>query len=484
MQQVLCPQCGAPVSFQSAASVMAVCGSCRSTLLKEADSVRRLGEVGELLEDYSPICLGAAGRFDKVRFTVLGRLQMRYEDGFWNEWYIGFDNGTDGWLSDASGQYAITHRRRAQNDKQRYPQFGNIEPGQEFKLDGQRFTASDVRSSRASSAEGELPFSFDGGWSARSADYRSVDAFLTLDYSDGDTPEVYIGRAFDLKDMDRSSLRTRDEVLEKAGRVSGRISALACPNCGGSISIVAAMATQVVCPSCGSAVDCSGDTAVVIETKKRVERIKSTLSLGQTADINKVQYSVIGLMQCTDPDPEDGSTWIEYLLYAPEAGFLWLVETDEGWERVAVCDTWPVPSGKNQRYNGLLYREKWTYTSRVDIALGAFNWRVKVGDQTQITDYEANDGKKLSAELSEQELGWSASREVSGDELALWFKMPELAKSRKKSGGGMNYSALAMIASVFLVMINSGGIGRSLGGLVFLWLPAMMADKIRRASKD
>ncbi|WZB64611.1 hypothetical protein WJ970_28865 [Achromobacter xylosoxidans] len=62
MQQVLCPQCGAPVSFTSAASVMAVCGACRSTLLKDAASVRRIGEAAEVLEDYSPICLGAVKR--------------------------------------------------------------------------------------------------------------------------------------------------------------------------------------------------------------------------------------------------------------------------------------------------------------------------------------------------------------------------------------------------------------------------------------
>ncbi|WZB64528.1 hypothetical protein WJ970_28860 [Achromobacter xylosoxidans] len=38
---------------------------------------------------------------------------MRYDDGFWNEWYLWFEDGSDGWLSDASGQYAVTRRRRA-----------------------------------------------------------------------------------------------------------------------------------------------------------------------------------------------------------------------------------------------------------------------------------------------------------------------------------------------------------------------------------
>ena len=94
MQQVLCPQCGAPVSFTSAASVMAVCGACRSTL-QDAASVRRIGEAAEVLED-SPICLGAAGKYENKRFDVVGRIQMRYDDGFWNEWYLWFEDGSDG----------------------------------------------------------------------------------------------------------------------------------------------------------------------------------------------------------------------------------------------------------------------------------------------------------------------------------------------------------------------------------------------------
>ena len=481
MQQVLCPQCGAPVSFLSAASVMAVCGACRSTLLKDADSVRRIGEVGELLEDYSPLCLGAAGSFERRRFTVVGRIQLRYDAGFWNEWYLWFDDGSDGWLSDASGQYAITHQRRAQI-RQPVPAFASIKPGAEFKLDGQRFVAADIRTCNATSAEGELPFAFAGGWQARVADFRSIDAFLTLDYSDGPDALIYVGKAYDLKLMDRATLKTRDQVLERAGRVRGAVTALACPNCGGSISIVAAMATQVVCPSCGSTVDCAGDTAFVIEQKKRVDRIQSTLKLGQTATINGAGYTLIGMLKCTDPDPEDGSTWVEYLLYSVEAGFLWLVESDEGWDRVRVCDTWPAHAGKHMRYNNVIYGKRWDYISRVDVALGAFNWRVKVGDRTLITDYQSSKGAGLASELADNELGWSASQRVSGADLAKWFNQPELAKAAaSKSKSKWSYSSLALLASIFLVLSNDNGTGSAIAGLFFLWAPALIAEKLSGA---
>ena len=89
---------------------MAVCAFCRSTLLKRGTDVERIGELATVLDDASPIQIGTAGRYGKRAFTVLGRIQMTYDAGAWSEWYVVFDDGTFGWLSDASGQYAITVR--------------------------------------------------------------------------------------------------------------------------------------------------------------------------------------------------------------------------------------------------------------------------------------------------------------------------------------------------------------------------------------
>ncbi|WP_313379718.1 DUF4178 domain-containing protein [Achromobacter insolitus] len=488
MQQVLCPQCGAPVKFTSAASVMAVCGACRSTLLKDAESVKRIGEAAEVLEDYSPLCLGAAGTHDGKRFDLIGRIQLRYEDGFWNEWYLWFEDGSDGWLSDASGQYAVTRRRKVKST-QGMPAFDDIAPGDDLKLDGQRFTAADVRACQAGGTQGELPFVPGDGWLARVADYRSLDAFLTLDFSDGPEPELYIGKAFDLSAMQAASLRTNEQVEETAGRFRGQIKALDCPNCGGPISFVAAMATQVVCPSCSATVDCSGPTAEVIEKARKVKSIKTTLSLGAVAKIDGASYTLIGLMKCADPDPEEPSDWIEYLLFNPAKGFIWLVETDEGWERVQVCDTWPSHNNASSvRWRSKLYQKLYDYTSRVELALGAFNWRVKVGDSTKITDYKAGN-LKLTRELSESELGWSAAGPVAPAQLAEWFGDPELAKQKAmprsaQSGGYRKFAWTAMIVLAFLNIdtIFSGGFVPILIGLAFLWIPAALADKL--SNKD
>ena len=203
------------------------------------------------------------------------------------------------------------------------------------------------------------------------------------------------------------------------------------------------------------------------------------------AKISGVSYTLIGLMKCADPDPDEPSDWIEYLLFNPAKGFIWLVETDEGWERVQVCDTWPSQNNATSvRWRSKLYQKLYDYTSRVEMPLGAFNWRVKAGDTTKITDYKAGT-LKLTRELSESELGWSASAPVAPAQLAEWFGNPELAKQKSLPLGGKpgGYSKWAWIATIGMVFLNFGNIlnGRFvpiLIGLAFLWFPAKLADKL------
>jgi hypothetical protein len=106
-----CPNCGAPVEFRSPASAFAVCSFCRSTIVREGDALRKIGESAELFDDHSPLQLGASGRFQGAPFTLVGRLQYRYADGTWNEWHALFDAGDgppkSGWLSEDNGRYVF-----------------------------------------------------------------------------------------------------------------------------------------------------------------------------------------------------------------------------------------------------------------------------------------------------------------------------------------------------------------------------------------
>ena len=89
--------------------------------------------MADVLEDYSPIQINTSGEYQSKHFTVVGRIQLRYDDGFWNEWYVLFDDGTGAWLSDASGQYVFTLPQRSGSN---VPKFEALKPGVGLTLIG------------------------------------------------------------------------------------------------------------------------------------------------------------------------------------------------------------------------------------------------------------------------------------------------------------------------------------------------------------
>jgi ribosomal protein S27E len=468
---VPCPSCGAPVSFRSAASVMAVCGYCRASLVREAEAVRDIGKMAEAMEDYSPIQISTSGVWKNRPFGVVGRLQLRYDDGGWNEWYLMFEDGGTGWLGDASGQYTIMLDLGALPA----PAFGNLRPGQVFSHGGDAFIASDVRTARCTGGAGELPFAVGQGWEAKVVDLRAGDRFLTLDYSDADPPRAYLGQAVTLDQLKCQLLRRDEDILKGAGRLLGRIANLACPGCGTSLTFPAGAAAQLVCPSCGSRSDASGEQAVLIEKNAELEQISSTLELGDQGKIDGVDYLLIGRLHCKEVGDEV-SFWTEYLLYNAQKGFLWLVESDEGWDKVRVLDTWPETSGDSVILEGTRYKKLYDYGSEVIHATGAFNWRAKVGDHTDLTDYEAGE-RTLSRETTLNEQSWSLAEKVEPASIAQWFKKesvggPSAAFSAATADKGKGLGSQALVYTLLMLFFNAP---IALAGGIENWIVVLLA---------
>ncbi|MBI1891914.1 MAG: DUF4178 domain-containing protein [Burkholderiales bacterium] len=415
MQKVSCPSCGAPVEFKSHASVMAVCGFCKTTVLKDADKVKDMGRMSDVLEDYSPIQIGTSGTYGGQEFTVIGRIQLRYPAGMWNEWYVMRSDGSGAWLSDASGQYTFTLEKKVGGS---LPQFGEVRVGTLYKFFDRTFIASDVREAECIGGQGELPFKVGPGWQARLADLRCGRYFLTLDYSDSPQPTAYVGESVTLAQMKCQLLRDDDTVRDSAGELKAKVQPLSCPSCGSSVGYVPGLTRQIVCPSCRSQIDASTNVLQVLDVAERMEQLKTTLELGAKATISGAQYEMIGALRSKD---DEGSVWTEYLMYNPRAGFLWLIETDEGWQRGKVMDDWPKWNrGETAVVGNQTYKKLYEYTSEVISAAGAFNWKVQAGDKARVIEFESGKNR-LAAELTPEELNWTWSTPVGADQIRAWF---------------------------------------------------------------
>jgi Domain of unknown function (DUF4178) len=475
MQQVACPGCGAPVQFKSTASVMAVCEFCKATLLKDADSVSNLGKMSEVLEDYSPLQIGSSGQFAQRPFSLIGRIQLKYSDGYWNEWYALFDDGSNGWLSDASGQYTMTF---AKPTTAALPLFDKLMPGHVLTLSGQAYATSDVRTAQCTAGQGELPFKVGPGWQAEVADFRAADRFLSLDYSDGAAAQVFVGQAVQLADLKPQLLRDADQIKDAAGRFHGKLTALACPSCGAPVSSVAGITVHIVCPSCHAEVDTSGPTATVLAAGAALDAVHFTLALGAAAVIGGNPYTVLGAMRRAD----EGSAWSEYLLYSPRQKFIWLVETSEGWQRAEVLDRWPGWDGAGHAsLDGLNFNKVSDYSAKVLFAAGSFNWRVSVGDVTQVTEF-AGGTMRLAAEVSSAELTWSRSQMAPLDQVRAWFgahvQADQVPHPMYMQTARKILIALLVINAIPLLFATSNVIPYALLSAAGIFLPAYFFDKL------
>lgn len=209
-----CPSCGAPITVRSKAALFVTCDYCRTQSMRTDEGLENLGRISELLDDASPLRLGASGRVGTERFEIVGRLQSRYGSGSWNEWYLLFDNGSDAWLGEAMGLYSITSLvspTAADMASVRGPAgYRSMEAriGEGIEIAGKEYIIVNAEQAQVVSGEGELPFRVRDGYSAPVVDLANEQGeCATLDYSES-SPLVFVGRYHDFADLRFEGLNT------------------------------------------------------------------------------------------------------------------------------------------------------------------------------------------------------------------------------------------------------------------------------------
>jgi uncharacterized Zn finger protein (UPF0148 family) len=419
MRTSACPSCGAPVRFRGASTTVAVCGFCKATLVREGAKLEDIGRQAELLEDHSPLRIGADGRYKGQGFTVVGRIQYRYGAGVWNEWHVIMGNGGSAWLSDANRQYTISFLRPPQD----VPPFGQLRPGQKLHIENDEYTVMNLEQAEVVAGEGELPFRFESGWKADVADLRGPgNRFATIDYSE-DKPFLYVGEKLPFDAFSFSGLRDPDQVLFTKGTALSF-------KCGGCGAPVEKHLPTTACGFCGTVSDVTkGHGELVQKNELNLEAVKPTLPLGASGTFRGIAYEIVGFLRRAIV--VDGTTyeWLEYLLHNNEQGYAWITEYDGHFNYVK--DAAEVPkkisglSGKMRvRYLGRTFTHFQHAEAKVSALAGEFYWRVKLGDRAVTDDY-ISPPLMLSSEQTGNELTWSLGEYVGGEEVWKAFKLKE-----------------------------------------------------------
>jgi hypothetical protein len=201
-----CPACSAEVLFKSKSSIFGVCSYCSSTLVRRDMNLETLGKMAELPPDVSTLQIGTMGTYKNNRFEIIGRKKMSWEDGYWNEWFMMFDNGKEGWLAEAQGFLAVSFK----TESVLIPEKKQINIESKIQFNKMIFEAEDIKEAVCSGSSGELPNQSLKGEKSLCVDLISSEGnFLSIVYGT-DKTEAYVGEYVEFDELKLMNLREID----------------------------------------------------------------------------------------------------------------------------------------------------------------------------------------------------------------------------------------------------------------------------------
>jgi Domain of unknown function (DUF4178) len=389
-------------------------------MVRQGSGVENLGKVAEIQPDGSPLRLGVQGQYKGKNFQVIGRIQLQYGDGYWNEWHLIYSNGETGWLGEAMGEYFVSFAK----ETAKLPSQHQIAIGDLLDLDGEPFVVTGSTQNQLSAYEGELPFIVDGQATFSAFDLRSASGrAATIDYSE-QPPILFLGEFQSFQSFQFNGLRQEGEPPPsdfgiRAPAATTPVDKFNCPSCGAPHSVEGGVRSKVlVCEYCGSAVDISDSNLNVIwrEESIRQELQGGTdIELGSVAKIGGLEYKLIGYVKKSVTYDGIRYPWVEYLLYNGLNGYRWLVESEGHYTLMEPMDKLPLrangtpvgrPNPEVLTYGGKEFRHFQTSTAVVDAVAGEFYWRVRIGETAVNFDFVAPP-ETISMEASQHGFVWS-----------------------------------------------------------------------------
>jgi hypothetical protein len=452
-----CPGCGAPVEFRSAQSAYAVCSFCRSTVVRQGDTLSRIGKMAELFEDYSPLQIGASGRIHGRTFTLVGRLQYKGETGTWTEWIALFDDGSQGVLAEDNGAYVFSVPMDFGRD---VPPASALRVGATTAANGRNYNVASNVDVSLISAQGELPKLPPAGAPFAMVELRGAEGdVISIDYG-SQPPVVTRGVGVQLEGLQMSGLRD-DAAKEEQARQ------FACPHCGAPVAVTLDTTKSITCGSCHSIIDVSGGIGGELRHATQDEPVQPLIPLGTTGLLQGAQWQVVGYQHRMGREPGDDDEsfgWDEYLLYNAKRGFAFLVDAEDGWSLVRPTTGAPSlgPNGQSAVYLNEGYKLLYAYDAETNYVAGEFYWPVERGQKTFNRDF-AKGGNLLSMEESPNEVTWSSGTKISSDTVAAAFNLRDKAAMMKRGdsgpvtprggGAGMGCGTIVLLLIIILIVL-------------------------------
>jgi hypothetical protein len=360
-----------------------VCGYCQTVVAKKGANLEAHGRISAIVDTDSPLRLGLEGRYAKTGYRLVGHVQKDHGAGPWDEWYVEFDDGRTGWLSEAEGAFYIMFDAGVEEGVELHA----LHPGERLHLRNRAYVVEERGHGKVVAAAGQLPSDVDPTQDSYYVDATgSKGMFVSLDFGTrSKDPEVFMGQKLKLEQLGIPM----DQVRPKAKKVS--LQQARCTQCNGALQLRAPDQTRrVACPFCGALLDASRGKLAFLQLLEKPEH-PPIIPLGAKGKLGAVEWICIGFMirSCT----VEGTRypWEEYLLYNRNEGFTFLMLSNGHWVHLKPIDAGDVSlaPGVGAYYEGRRYKAFQSVTAVTETVLGEFYWEVRAGETAQAIEYVA-----------------------------------------------------------------------------------------------
>lgn len=368
-----CPSCGAELQPDTRLAHLVVCEFCDSAIVLDEKAARVSGKMAVLAQTPGPLYVGGTGRLMERDFAVLGRVRYGYSKGYWDEWYLAFEDGSAAWISEDENEFTL---ETAAQEESSPIDYAAAEPGGEVKLSGMSYRIREKEIAECEGGEGQLPFAILSGEKVPFLDLEAGEQTASIEFDiEQGTCRLFRGRPLDVAEIamdltaeeagldsdkleaERAAGKGKRERIVRGAEGDERSLDIKCFSCGAPLQIPSPDAESMECEYCGSELDLtlrrvscescgatiplrggssarsvtcsfcqaqmdvSAEKPSVLGSLKNTKRPKVPFKLGQKATFDGVNYELVGHIRYRDGI----YSWDEFMLYNLEAGYRWLI---------------------------------------------------------------------------------------------------------------------------------------------------------------
>ncbi|MEQ8221926.1 MAG: DUF4178 domain-containing protein [Candidatus Eremiobacterota bacterium] len=197
IRELDCPACGGVLKLTSVYVRSTVCPYCDQTLYIEDFGLSVAGKYPKLADYPSRFAIGVKGKIKGKNFEVVGRVRYRGEDCFWDEWYLTFEDGKPGWLTEEEGECALFNKEKI---KTSVPDTSQLKVGKTVDINNYKIFVTETGEVSIEGGEGQLFFVVKPGTELIHIDGNAGGKLVSIEFYEKEI-EFHTGESLEYEDI-------------------------------------------------------------------------------------------------------------------------------------------------------------------------------------------------------------------------------------------------------------------------------------------